>query len=38
MNNMSIGFILDLIEENNSEYSAGYEPVEANTLIIDKFF
>lgn len=38
MDNITIGFILDLIEENNSEYSQANEPIEANTEIIDKFF
>lgn len=38
MDNVTIGFILDLVEENNSEYNIGNEPIDATTEIIDKFF
>lgn len=38
MNNVTIGFILDLIEENNREASEGDAPTEANTDVIDRFF
>ncbi len=38
MDNVTIGFILDLVEENNREAFEGAKPTEANTEIIDKFF
>lgn len=38
MDNVTIGFILDLVEENNSEYYEASAPVNATTEIIDKFF
>jgi len=38
MDNITIGFILDLVEENNREVSTQNEPVEADTYMIDKFF
>ena len=38
MDNVTIGFILDLVEENNSEATESQEPTEATTDIIDKFF
>lgn len=38
MDNISIGFILDLVEENNSEASQVAEPTEATTDILYKFF
>ena len=38
MDNVTIGFILDLVEENNSEYNEAQEPIVATTEIIDKFF
>lgn len=38
MDNVTIGFILDLVEENNREVFNGKKPTEANTEIIDKFF
>lgn len=38
MDNVTIGFILDLVEENNREVSEGIQPTEADTEIIDKFF
>lgn len=38
MDNITIGFILDLVEENNKEAREVNEPLEADTLIIDKFF
>ena len=38
MDNVTIGFILDLVEENNSEYAKDNEPILATTEIIDKFF
>ena len=38
MDNVTIGFILDLVEENNREAFEGTRPTEANTEIIDKFF
>ena len=38
MDNVTIGFILDLVEENNSEFAKSQEPIEATTEIIDKFF
>lgn len=38
MDNVTIGFILDLVEENNREQTEANEPIEANTEIIDKFF
>ena len=38
MDNITIGFILDLVDENNSEASEREEPQEANTEIIDRFF
>ena len=38
MDNITIGFILDLIDDNNSEYSKANEPVEATTEVIDRFF
>lgn len=38
MDNVTIGFILDLVDENNSEFQMANEPIEANTVIIDKFF
>lgn len=38
MDNVTIGFILDLVDENNRELQQSNEPIEANTEIIDKFF
>lgn len=38
MDNVTIGFILDLVDENNRELNEVEQPVEANTDIIDKFF
>ena len=38
MDNVTIGFILDLVEENNSEHYEAQQPIEADTEIIDKFF
>lgn len=38
MDNVTIGFILDLVDENNREAFESEEPLEANTDIIDKFF
>lgn len=38
MDNVTIGFILDLVDENNSEFQMANEPIEANTEVIDKFF
>lgn len=38
MDNITIGSILDLIEENNREQHEVNEPIEADTEIIDKFF
>lgn len=38
MDNVTIGFILDLVDENNRECQQTYEPVDATTEIIDKFF
>lgn len=38
MDNVTIGFILDLVEENNREAFEAKEPIEASTEIIDKFF
>lgn len=37
LDNITIGFILDLIDENNSEV-AQEDTIEATTEIIDKFF
>lgn len=37
LDNITIGFILDLIDENNSEASQE-NVIEADTEIIDKFF
>ena len=37
LDNVTIGFILDLIDENNSEFDSE-DVIEANTEIIDKFF
>lgn len=37
MDNVTIGFILDLVEENNKEASTSYE-IEADTDIINNFF
>lgn len=38
MDNVTIGFILDLVDENNREATETEEPQVANTEIIDKFF
>lgn len=38
MDNVTIGFILDLVEENNREHQEADEPLDATTEIIDKFF
>lgn len=38
MDDVTIGFILDLVEENNREHQEANEPIEATTEIIDKFF
>ena len=38
MDNVTIGFILDLVEENNSEATINDEPIVADTDMIDKFF
>lgn len=38
MDNVTIGFILDLVEENNREVTQSAEPIEATTEIINKFF
>ncbi len=38
MDNVTIGFILDLVEENNREATESDEPVVADTDTIDKFF
>lgn len=38
MDNVTIGFILDLVEENNKEVLESIEPTRADTDIIDKFF
>lgn len=38
MDNISIGFLLDLIFENNKEVSQAEEPVEATPEIINSFF
>ena len=38
MDNVTIGFILDLVEENNREVTESEEPTVATTEIIDKFF
>lgn len=38
MDNVTIGFILDLVDENNRELQEADEPIEATTEIIDKFF
>ena len=37
LDNITIGFILDLIDENNSEVAQD-NTIEATTEIIDKFF
>jgi hypothetical protein len=38
MDNVTIGFILDLVDENNREHQEASEPIDATTEIIDKFF
>lgn len=38
LDNVSIGFILDLVEENNKEYQEANEPVEATPEDIKTFF
>jgi len=38
MDNVTIGFILDLVDENNSEHYESEMPIDANTEIIDRFF
>lgn len=38
MDNVTIGFILDLVEENNSEVSKMDEPIEADADTIKRFF
>ena len=38
MDNVTIGFILDLVDENNREATVSEEPTDATTDIIDKFF
>ena len=38
MDNVTIGFILDLVEENNSEATINEQPLVADTDMIDKFF
>ena len=38
MDNVTIGFILDLVDENNREAMEVEEPTDATTDIIDKFF
>ena len=38
MDNVTIGFILDLVDENNREHQEANEPIDADTEIIDKFF
>lgn len=38
MDNVTIGFILDLVDENNREVLGDEEPLEATTEVIDKFF
>lgn len=38
MDNVTIGFILDLVDENNREATESEEPTDATTEIIDKFF
>lgn len=38
MDNVTIGFILDLVEENNSEVTINEQPLVADTDMIDKFF
>jgi len=38
MDNVTIGFILDLVDENNREAFESEEPTEATTEIIDRFF
>lgn len=38
IDNVSIGFILDLIEENNKEYEEANEPQEATPEDIKRFF
>lgn len=38
MDNVTIGFILDLVEENNSELSMVEAPIEADAETIKRFF
>lgn len=38
MDNVTIGFILDLVEENNREAEEKDEPTEADTEILYRFF
>lgn len=38
MDNVTIGFILDLVEENNREVSMADEPIEADAETIKRFF
>lgn len=38
MDNVTIGFVLDLVEENNREAEEKDEPTEADTEILYKFF
>ena len=38
MDNVTIGFILDLVQENNREATEASEPIVATTEIINKFF
>ena len=38
MDNVTIGFILDLVEENNREVLEMEEPIEASAEDINKFF
>ena len=38
LDNITIGFILDLIDENNCEINAEDKIIDADTEIIDRFF
>ena len=36
--NLTIGFLLDLVDENNREKTQSEEPIEADSDIINRFF
>ena len=38
LDNVTIGFILDLVDENNREVNEGNEPIEASAEEMNRFF